>query len=92
MKSDKEVSDLKFEIELTLKTTNTGYSNAVDVVSVKKEVVLNVNTDSPKRKIVGQVEDLVEDTLREAYRSMQDSKKLTDWDIARQKEGEENNG
>lgn len=92
MKSDKEVSDLKFEIELTLKTTNTGYSNAVDVVSVKKEVVLNVNTDSPKRKIVGQVEDLVEDTLREAYRSMQDSKKLTDGDIARQKEGEENNG
>lgn len=84
MPDKKEARDLKFDLEFNLETSNTGYSNHVTVLHIKKEIQLNLNTDSPKRKIVGQLEDIVEDTLQEAYRTLQDSNKLTDGAIAKE--------
>lgn len=58
--------NLKYEVEIRVVADEPGYGEKTSVAIVKREKNSHLTTDSRKRKIIDEMENITEDALREA--------------------------
>lgn len=76
--------DLSISIQLRCKKDEY---NSQDVVNSEKKLILTLHTDSPKRRIIEQIEGEIDGLISEMQRTIHHSTMLTDGEEARKEEG-----
>ena len=90
MADKKEVRDLKIEVAVKIVTAKELYGELKDLAVCKIEKTLSSNSDTKKRVLLNELEDVIDQAQRSIADTVHFSKHLTDGELKKAEDTEEN--